>query len=181
MIIDLQPTLFGQRLTMRPMLTADWVELFAVASDPLIWEVHPFNDRWQEHRFRSYFDEGLATQGALVAVDNATGAIIGCSRYANHDAERNEIEIGWTFLARSHWGGAYNREMKSLMLAHAFRFFDSVRFNIGADNMRSRGAIEKIGARLDGEYIVTFQEREIPHVIYRISRAHAQAGGMIDA
>ena len=181
MTIDLQPSLVGERLTMRPMLAADWVELFTVASDPLIWEVHPFNDRWQEHRFRSYFDEGLATHGALVAVDSVTGAIIGCSRYANHVPERKEIEIGWTFLARSHWGGAYNREMKSLMLAHAFRYFDSVRFNIGATNVRSRGAIEKIGARLDGEYIVNFQEREIPHVIYRISRAEAQAAGMIDA
>ncbi len=179
MKIDLQPTLPGQLLTMRPMRPDDWSELFAAASDPLIWELHPFNDRWQEPRFRSYFDEGLGTKGALVAIDNANDAIIGCSRYANFSAKRNEIEIGWTFLTRAYWGGVYNREMKSLMLAHAFRFFDSVRFNIGASNIRSRGAIEKIGARLDGEYMVTFQEREIPHVIYRISRDEAKMAGMI--
>jgi N-acetyltransferase len=177
--IDLQPTLQGKLLTLRPMLTTDWTELFATACDPLIWEVHPFHDRWKEHRFRSYFDEGMASGGALVAVDNANGNIIGCSRFANHAPELREIEIGWTFLARNYWGGTYNREMKSLMLIQAFRYFDSVRFNIGAGNVRSRGAIEKIGARLDGEYMVTFQNREIPHVIYRINKEEAKAAGMI--
>lgn len=176
---DLQPTLVGKLLTLRPLRANDWDAVFAVASDPLIWELHPYNDRWQEPRFRSYFDEGMATKGALVAIDNASGAVIGNSRYANYAPDRNEIEIGWTFLARSVWGGAYNREMKSLMLTHAFQHFDSVRFNIGASNFRSRGAIEKIGARLDGEYDVSFQDRIIPHVIYRITKAQAIAADMV--
>lgn len=176
---DLQPTLIGERLTMRPLRDDDWDALFAVASDPLIWELHPYNDRWQESRFRSYFDEGMATGGALTAIDNVSGAVLGNSRYANFDVKRNEIEIGWTFLARSVWGGAYNREMKALMLTHAFRFFDSVRFNIGTSNLRSRGAIEKIGARLDGAYDVSFQDRIIPHVIYRITKAEAIAARMV--
>ena len=51
-----------------------------------------------------------------------------------------------TFLARSHWGGTYNGEMKRLMLAHAFRFVESVLFLIGPRNVRSQRAIEKIGA-----------------------------------
>jgi N-acetyltransferase len=176
---DLQPTLFSERLTMRPLREDDWDALFAAASDPLIWELHPYNDRWQEPRFRSYFYEGMASGGALIAIDNESGAVIGNSRFANYAAERNEIEIGWTFLARSVWGGAYNREMKSLMLTHAFQFFDSVRFNIGASNSRSRRAIEKIGAHLDGEYDVNFQDRIIPHVIYRITKAQAIASGMV--
>jgi N-acetyltransferase len=164
---------------MRPLREDDWDTLFAAASDPLIWEVHPYNDRWQEPRFRSYFDEGIASGGALIAIDNENGAVIGNSRFANYAPERNEIEIGWTFLVRSVWGGAYNREMKALMLTHAFQYFDSVRFNIGASNARSRGAIEKIGAHLDGEYDVTFQDRIIPHVIYRITKAQAIAADMV--
>jgi N-acetyltransferase len=178
---DLQPTLIGEDLTMRPLREEDWDVLFAAASDPLIWEVHPYNDRWQEPRFRSYFNEGIKSGGALVAVDNATGAVIGNSRYANYAPEKNEIEIGWTFLVRSVWGGAYNREMKSLMLTHAFQYFDSVRFNIGASNVRSRGAIEKIGAHRDGAYDVTFNDRIIPHVIYRITKAEAIAVGMVSS
>ncbi len=176
---DLQPTLIGERLTMRPLREDDWDALFAAASDPLIWELHPYSDRWQETRFRSYFNEGISSGGALIALDNVSGAVLGNSRYANFDAKRNEIEIGWTFLVRSVWGGAYNREMKSLMLTHALGYFDSVRFNIGASNLRSRGAIEKIGARLDGEYDVNFQDRIIPHVIYRISKAQAINAGMV--
>jgi N-acetyltransferase len=164
---------------MRPLREDDWDALFAAASDPLIWEVHPYNDRWQEPRFRSYFDEGMASGGALMATDNESGAVIGNSRFANYEKDRNEIEIGWTFLVRSVWGGAYNREMKALMLTHAFQYFDSVRFNIGASNVRSRGAIEKIGAQLDGEYDVTFQDRIIPHVIYRITKAQAIAADMV--
>jgi len=48
-------------------------------------------------------------------------------------------------LARSHWGGVYNREMKQLMLRHAFRFVNSVIFMVGAKNLRSQRAMEKIG------------------------------------
>ncbi len=54
------------------------------------------------------------------------------------------LKVG-TFLARSHWGGRYNGEMKRLMLRHAFRFVNSVVFLIGPQNLRSQKAIEKIG------------------------------------
>jgi RimJ/RimL family protein N-acetyltransferase len=105
--VDRQPTLEGERLLLRPLRADDWEATFAVASDPLIWEVHPANDRWQEPVFRAYFDDALAQGGALAVIDRATGAIIGSSRFQNHDpADGGSVEIGWTFLARSHWGGA---------------------------------------------------------------------------
>jgi Acetyltransferase (GNAT) domain len=50
-----------------------------------------------------------------------TGSVIGMSRFHGYDAEKSEVEIGWTFLARAYWGGTYNRELKSLMLRHALR------------------------------------------------------------
>ncbi len=105
---------------------------------------------------------------ALVVIDNKDGQVIGSSRFNAYDEAKSEIEIGWTFLARSHWGGIYNREMKQLMLRHAFRFVNSVIFIIGATNFRSQRAMEKIGgvrtgSRLDG------QRRE--HFIYKIAAA----------
>jgi N-acetyltransferase len=123
----------------------------------------------------------MKSHGALAVVDRASGVIIGGSRYANYVAERKEIEIGWSFLSRGYWGGAYNREMKMLMLTHAFRFFDSVRFNIGATNLRSRRAVEKIGAVLDGEYIPEAINGVPPvlHSIYRINREQALAADML--
>jgi N-acetyltransferase len=178
---DLQPTLVGEKLLLRPLTADDWEAMYAVASDPMLWEVHPAWDRYKEPVFREYFAGAMASRGALAVIDRATGNIIGGSRYANFVAERNEIEIGWSFLARDYWGGAYNREMKTLMLAHAFRFFDSIRFNIGATNIRSRRAIEKIGAVLDDEYIPEAINGVPPvlHVIYRLNRDQARAANML--
>lgn len=178
---DLQPILTGEKLLLRPLTGADWEAMYAVASDPLLWEVHPAWDRYKEPVFREYFGGAIASRGALAVIDRATDSIIGGSRYANFVAEQNEIEIGWSFLARDYWGGAYNREMKMLMLTHGFRFFDSIRFNIGASNSRSRRAVEKIGARLDGEYVPEAINGVPPvlHVIYRLSRDEAEAANML--
>ena len=87
----------------------------------------------------------MESGGAFLISDRATGNIIGSTRYFGYDEKRSEIEIGWTFLARSHWGGRYNHEMKRLMLDHAFRFVDTVIFLVGPQNFRSRRAVEKIG------------------------------------
>ena len=178
---DLQPTLVGDKLMLRPLTEGDWEAMYAVASDPLLWEVHPAWDRYKEPVFREYFAGAMASLGALAVIGRATDTIIGGSRYANFVAERNEIEIGWSFLARDYWGGAYNREMKTLMLSHAYRYFDSIRFNIGATNIRSRRAVEKIGARLDGEYVPEAINGVPPvlHVVYRLSRDEAEAANML--
>jgi N-acetyltransferase len=146
--IDLQPTLRGQLLELRPLLASDWDALYAVASDPLLWAQHPAKDRHQEEVFRQFFIDALATRGALVARDLDSGRVIGSSRYHGYTAESREIEIGWSFLARSHWGGTYNGEMKQLMLAHAFTFVDRVIFCVGANNIRSQQAVQRIGAVL---------------------------------
>jgi RimJ/RimL family protein N-acetyltransferase len=145
MPFDLQPHLSGALVQLRPMRAEDFPELYAVASDPLIWEQHPASDRHKEDVFRDFFREGLASGGALIAIDAKDHRIIGSSRFHGHDEANSEIEIGWTFLARSHWGGAYNGEMKQLMLQHAFRFVESVVFLIGPRNFRSQRAVQKIG------------------------------------
>jgi N-acetyltransferase len=146
MPVDLQPTLEGDRVLLRPLRPDEFDALYAVARDPLIWEQHPASDRWQEPVFRRFYADALASGGALVAIDRRTGAIVGSSRYYGHDPAAREIEIGWTFLARSHWGGHFNHEMKRLMLDHAFGFVDTVVFFVGVDNVRSQTAVERIGA-----------------------------------
>ena len=145
MSFDLQPILGVTRLTLRPMRPDDFDELYAIASDPLIWELHPDRTRYQRDVFRRFFDAGIECGGALVALDARDGRIIGTSRYNHYKPEESEIEIGWTFLARAHWGGTYNREMKDLMLRHAFTHVRTVVFFVGLDNWRSQRALEKIG------------------------------------
>src|ERR671936_755412 len=143
MTFDLQPTLQSELLELRPLRAEDYQDLYAVAADPLIWEQHPCKDRYQEEVFQAFFREALASGGALLAIDRKDGRAIGSSRFHGYDEGKGEVEIGWTFLARSHWGGAYNREMKRLMLGHAFRFVNSVVFLVGPTNFRSRRAVEK--------------------------------------
>jgi RimJ/RimL family protein N-acetyltransferase len=145
MPFDLQPTLKGKLLELRPLRPEDFDALYAVASDPLIWEQHPNNDRYHEDVFKVFFREALECGGALIAFDLRDGRVIGSSRYYGYRQENSEIEIGWTFLAQSHWGGSFNREMKHLMLRHAFQFVDSVVFVVGRHNLRSQRAVEKIG------------------------------------
>ncbi|HSB64604.1 MAG TPA: GNAT family N-acetyltransferase [Thermoanaerobaculia bacterium] len=155
MSFDLQPVLEGELLRLRPLQREDFRDLYAVASDPLIWEQHPNHDRYKEDVFKKFFREALESGGALIAIDSKDGRVIGSSRFHGYDSVKGEIEIGWTFLARSHWGGVYNGEMKQLMLRHAFRFVKSVVFLVGPGNVRSQKAMEKIGgirvgSRLDG-------------------------------
>ena len=145
MTFELQPILKSEILEVRPLRADDWEELYAVASDPLIWEQHPNSDRYKADVFRKFFDEALESGGAFVVIDRKTGRVIGSSRFNCHDLVRSEIEIGWTFIARSHWGGVYNGELKRLMMAHAFKFVENVIFFIGSTNVRSQRALEKIG------------------------------------
>lgn len=166
MPFDLQPILKGELLELRPMRIEDFQDLYAVASDPLIWEQHPAKDRYQQEVFRQFFREGLESGGALVAVDSRTGNVIGASRFHGYKAGASEIEIGWTFLAKSHWGGIYNRELKQLMLQHAFKFVNRVAFLIGPDNLRSQRAVEKIGAVRAGSRL---DEKNQERFVYEIT------------
>ncbi len=153
MPFDLQPILAGTLLQLRPLREKDWNDLFAVASDPLIWEQHPDPNRYKEEVFREFFREAMESGGGMIVIDRKDGRVIGSSRFNAYNPEENEIEIGWTFLARSYWGGTYNREMKQLMLQHAFQFVRRVNFLVGPQNFRSQKAMEKIGGRLVGSRI----------------------------
>ncbi len=168
---NLQPTLVGDTIMLRPLAVDDRDALYAVASDPSIWEVHPAHDRWQRDVYEAYFDQGIASGGALAVVDLASNRLIGSSRYSHEFTLVNEIEIGWTFLARSHWGGDFNREMKRLMIGHALQHFGQVIFRIGETNIRSRRAMEKIcGVLIDRIQISTMAGKEVRYVTYCVGR-----------
>ena len=127
MSFDYQPILKGDLVDIRPLRSEDYNQLYTIASDRLIWEQHPDKKRHKEGGFQVFFSEALASGGALIVSDTLTERVIGSSRFHGYDKEKSEVEIGWTFLVRSHWGGIYNGEMKQLMLLHAFRFVNCVR------------------------------------------------------
>ena len=178
--MDRQPVLEGERLVLRPLTQADWEPLFAIASDRQLWALHPMHDRWQEPVFREFFDDALANEGALAVVEKAGGAIIGSSRFQDYRPEGEEqVEIGWTFLARDRWGMGYNSELKRLMMEHAFRFVRRVVFRVGKDNVISRKAMAKIGGRLTDEVDIRDRGgRTIEHVVYEITREDFTSGAL---
>jgi RimJ/RimL family protein N-acetyltransferase len=169
---DLQPTLTGTLLHLRPLRETDHEALRVAASDPLIWEQHPDPSRGTPEGFARFFRGAMESGGALLATDAATGAVIGSSRYAGLDVAASEVEIGWTFLTRQYWGGRYNAEMKQLMLQHAFQYVEFVVFRIDPANFRSQHATLKIGA-------VRIEDRTDPTgrvvQVYRLRRDSARA------
>ncbi len=166
-----RPPLANSKVRLEPLTPADFEALYAVASDPLIWEQHPNPDRYRREVFENFFAGALESRGAYRVHDAATGALIGSTRFYDHDPGARVVAIGYTFLARGCWATGHNRAMKTLMLDHAFAAVERVVFHVGAANHRSRQAMEKLGARLTGELAVAYHgEPPRPNVVYEIHR-----------
>ena len=169
--MSLQPEIEGQTVRLRPLLASDRSAFVKAGSDPDIWAQHPATDRHEPDKIAAFFEEALASGGAVIIEEKSSGRVTGSSRYHDLDGAKGRVEIGWTFLTRDHWGGATNREVKTLMLQHAFTHVPVVRFTIGSQNMRSRRAIEKIGGRLLAEGTDVASAK----VIYEIDKASFRA------
>ena len=171
MNFDLQPHRENQFVKLSPLTVEDFEKLYTVASDPLIWEQHPNKNRYQREVFQTYFEGAMGSGGAFLISDAKTGDPIGSSRYYEYDEEKNSVAIGYTFLARDHWGTTYNRAVKSLMLEHAFRFVENVIFHIGAYNIRSQKAIERLGAKKISELEMNYYgEQQQLNFVYCINK-----------
>ncbi|HXP65267.1 MAG TPA: GNAT family N-acetyltransferase [Steroidobacteraceae bacterium] len=172
MRFELQPWMENELIKLEPLEAGDFEALYAVASDPLIWEQHPVRDRYQRPAFEKFFNGGMESGGAFKVIDNTNGELIGSSRYSDYEEANRQISIGYTFLARSRWARHYNRALKTLMLDHAFKYVDRVTFKVGVNNWRSRKAMEKLGGIYIGEETVSYSgEPGHPNVIFKIDAA----------
>ena len=171
MPFDLQPRIENQWIKLEPLDSGDFDALYSVASDPLIWEQHPSKNRYQRDVFANFFKGAIESGGAFRVIDSTTGTLIGSSRYYDFDESTRTVAIGYTFISRNAWGRHYNRALKTLMLDHAFRFADRVIFHVGAENLRSRKAMEKLGAVHIGEAAVSYYgEQSHRNVIYKMDK-----------
>ena len=172
MNFELQPaSLKNEYVELTPLKKEDFERLYQIAKDPLLWEQHPNKDRYQKKVFETYFKGAMESGGAFLISDAKTNEPIGSSRFYEYDNEKRSVAIGYTFLARDHWGTTYNRAVKSLMLGHAFRFVDHVIFHIGAVNIRSQKAIEKLGAQKTGEVEMEYYgEQQKLNYIYQVDK-----------
>jgi RimJ/RimL family protein N-acetyltransferase len=164
------PILQDDSVILTPLRQDEFEELLIVASDPLIWVQYPNPDRWKREVFQTYFDGALASGGAFMIRNRAHGNAIGSTRFYDLDADASEIKIGYTFFSRNQWGSGTNQRVKRLMLEYAFQHVKRVIFHVGVQNMRSRIAMQRLGAELIGEEEVAyFGEPPRMNVVFRIT------------
>jgi len=171
MHFNIQPVLENEKAVLDPLQETDFEALYAVASDPAIWQQHPNKDRWKKEIFRTFFEGALLSKGAFKIVDKATGNIIGSSRFYDYNEAENSIFIGYTFYAKSCWGKGFNPSVKTMMLDYVFQFVSKVYLHIGAGNIRSQVAIERLGAvKIAEEEIAYFGEASRLNFVYAIHK-----------
>ena len=127
--------------------SSDFEPLYGVASNPVVWEQHPENDRWKRPVFSSFFEGAMENDlGCFTIRDKSAGVVIGSTRFFSYDALGESVRLGYTFLCPKYWGSGANQEMKEVLLEQAFTIVENVYFDIGKENFRSRKAVEKLGA-----------------------------------
>jgi RimJ/RimL family protein N-acetyltransferase len=142
----------------------------AFADRPDVWKLHPDRNRWQPERFAVFFDGAIGGGGAVVAELRDTGELIACSRWYEVDVENRTCAIGYTVIARPHWGDGTNAELKQHMLDHSFTWAETVFFHVAAMNLRSCRAVEKLGATCIFEAPRVMAGIEVPYRHYRLER-----------
>lgn len=168
-MFDLQPTLQNEFVRIEPLQSTDFERLYAVASDPLLWEQHPERERYKREVFETFFSGAIESGGAFLVYNNTNNEVIGSSRFYDLFPEQQSVAIGYTFISRACWGKPYNRALKELMLDHAFRFVENVIFHVGISNFRSQKAVEKLGAqKLNAAEMQCYNGT--PSVIYRLPK-----------
>jgi RimJ/RimL family protein N-acetyltransferase len=173
MNFELQPTLQDATVRLEPLQADDFEKLYAIACDPSIWEQHPNPDRYKRPIFETFFQGAIASKAAFLIYDQQTNQLIGCTRYYELDDNAKSIAIGYTFLAKSHWGTTYNQAAKKLMFHHAFKYVDKLIFHIGEHNIRSQKAISKLGAvKIDRIEMPYYGEAPKYNFVYQMNKAN---------
>jgi RimJ/RimL family protein N-acetyltransferase len=173
MSFELQPTnLFNEKIKLIPLQEADFESLFKIAANPKVWDQHPNPNRYKLEDFTNYFKGAIESKGAFLILDSRTNETVGCSRYYDYNKETNSVLIGYTFIGTKFWGNSYNKSLKKLMLEYAFQFVDKVYFHVGAFNIRSQKAIEKIGAiKVDEFEVEYYGETSKLNFVYLIQKS----------
>lgn len=171
-IPDWQPThLSNELVQLLPLQHTYFQALFCVASDPLIWEQHPNPNRYMINDFTLFFEGAMASGGAFIILDSASQQPVGSSRFYEYDSDRLEVKIGYTFFARSCWGKGYNAAAKALMIGYALQWAQTIIFHVGAGNLRSQIAMQRLGAcEVGRQEVAYFGEPSKVNIVYEINR-----------
>jgi RimJ/RimL family protein N-acetyltransferase len=145
----------GSAVRLVPMTLAHHAALCAIGLDPDLWCGTTIRVQTRDD-MRTYLESALAEQDAGTALPFVitlhSGEVAGSTRFHSFDAKHRRVEIGFTWIAAPWQRTSVNTESKYLMLSHAFDTLGCVRvqFRADAENARSRRAIERLGAQLEG-------------------------------
>lgn len=171
MKFSIQPILENEQYQLIPLQQGDFESLYEVASDPEVWKQHPNKDRYRKEVFRTFFEGAMKSGGAFKITEKSSGEILGSTRFYDYNQSDNSIFIGYTFYGTKSWGKGINPQVKKMMLQYIFQFVDTVYFHVGKDNIRSRTAMERLGAEKIGEEeIAYFGEPSRINIIYQIKK-----------
>lgn len=143
-IFALPSQIDSKNFTLRTLTKADKQALQACTSDPAIWQFMP-TKRHLPEVFEPFFEQAVKDK-AYAIIDKRTGNIIGTTRFCHDNAKDDVIGIGFTFITPEFWGKGVNDEIKHTLLNHAFKYRNTVCFQIHEGNDRSKKAVEKLGA-----------------------------------
>ncbi len=150
------PTLEGRFVRLEPLSHEHESQLSQACQDGML---HKLWYTWvpSPEKMDAEIDRRLALyqSGSMMpfcTIEATSGRAIGMTTFMNIKLENRKVEIGSTWLAASHQGSAINAEAKLLMLRYAFEELvcNAVELRTHEENLQSRAAIEKLGAKLDG-------------------------------
>jgi len=149
------PTLKGEHVTLEPLSRDHVPALKDAVRDGELWRLW-YTSIPDPEGLPAYVDKALALrevgQAIPFAVRDASGAVVGSTRFGNIEAEHRRVQIGWTWYAKRAQRTGLNTEAKALLLAHAFEVMGCgrVEFFTHAMNHASRAAIARLGAKEEG-------------------------------
>lgn len=135
-------------VVLTPLQINDFDELWALASNPQVWEQHPAKERAILEGFKAFFNDSLQLRSSY-AIRNKNGVMVGMSSYYEYDDYHKMVSIGFTFFGVDFWGKGYNPHVKNLMINYAFDELgvDHVLFHVDENNFRSQHALDKMGIK----------------------------------
>ena len=147
--------LVGAHCSLEPLAPEQHDELVAATRDGELWKLWytaiPSPEGMSTEIARRL---DLQSKGSMLpfTTRDANGRVIGMTTCMNVDATHQRVEIGSTWTAASAQRGPFNTECKLLLLGHAFETLGciAVEFRTHFFNQQSRRAIERLGAKLDG-------------------------------
>jgi RimJ/RimL family protein N-acetyltransferase len=150
-------TLEGETVRLEPLRLLHSAALFSISNDESIWRYLLSPQPRTRAEMDDFITKALQAQEAgqqlpFAIIEQASGRVIGSTRYLTIMPHDHGLEIGSTWLAAPFRRTRVNTECKYLLLRHAFEVLHAIRVQFKTDsrNVISQAAIERLGAQKEG-------------------------------